>query len=276
MLESVSPDQALAIVDNCPFPVLLVDQWGQAVGSNQAFARLVGTDQLAELRRDTAAMRSDHPLYPLVKAKESVCWTDQNGKQRHFKIHSMLVPDSDRLGIRFFIDNSAEVALERSRQALGHELAKQTLNDTLTGLLNQRGLMLALEPLVARSRRYDSPISVVMMEIRSDKQQEDLTLLVARLLKDQLRWADLIATADQQKFLLILPETTSDAALKLTAKLDLRLAELCPRQLPGREIHTRFGVTGWRKNDNADSLLERAATALAQARSEPGKKSISL
>jgi PleD family two-component response regulator len=96
------------------------------------------------------------------------------------------------------------------------------------------------------------------------------------LLKDQLRWADLIGCTDEQEFMLALPETPETAALQLTHKLKPLLGETSSTSLAGMSIWSCFGIAGWRKSDNAPSLLQRASTALAQARNTESNESIAL
>jgi GGDEF domain-containing protein len=99
---------------------------------------------------------------------------------------------------------------------------------------------------------------------------------VARLLKDQLRWADLVGCTEQHEFMLVLPETTTDAALLLAGKLTGRLRDLAGQELGGESLDSCYGVTGWRRSDTAESLLARAGVALSQARAEQRPHAIAL
>ena len=49
MTANLSAPHALLIVENSPFPVLIVDRHGCVSGYNQAFAALLGPAQAAEL-----------------------------------------------------------------------------------------------------------------------------------------------------------------------------------------------------------------------------------
>ena len=138
--------------------------------------------------------------------------------------------------------------------------------DLFFPLLNQRGIVLALEPQIARCRRYNNTLSLVMMAVDAPVERDKLLIEISRLLKDQLRWADLIGCTDEQEFMLALPETPETAALQLTHKLKPLLGETSSTSLAGMSIWSCFGIAGWRKSDNAPSLLQRASTALAQAR----------
>ena len=275
MTENLSQKHALAIVDNFPFPVLVMDKQGCVCSYNPAFEQLVGRVQASDLQGQEFARLGNRPVRMLLSKDKYICWTDRNNTKHHFEVHYIDLPGEDYEYARLFIDISKQVELEQSHATLNEELKQHILTDTITGLLNRRGIMLALEPQVARSRRYNSAMSVIMMEVHCDGDRERLLLHVARLLKDQLRWADLIGCNEHHELILVLPETTAEAAKQLADKLEQRLAEM-DGELDARNLSTCYGITGWRKNDNAGTLLKRAGMALSEARSRQNEHSIAL
>ena len=265
MMQPLSANQASAIVAHCPFPVVVVDSSGAASGCNGACEQL-----LTWLRRcngHTAATSpvGDDPLQALAKASGTVAWTGPGGEQRHFSVSSFTLPGHDNSQARIFVEISEQVRLQQAHVVPDEKLRHDTLTDAVTGLLNERGLILALEPQVARSRRYARPMAVIRLEVDYRGGQPAMLTDVARLLKDQLRWADLIGCTERRGFILVLPETNAEAALSLADKLAQQLAELAPGA--GKDGFC-FGVAGWRKSDNASTLLKRAAQALTRARAE--------
>jgi diguanylate cyclase (GGDEF)-like protein/PAS domain S-box-containing protein len=276
MTETLSEQHALAIVENCPLPLLVTDRQGRVISYNQAFERLVGRAQASDLRGHTFADLGNHPARMLLSTETSVCWTDRNAKRHHFEVESIELSGADLVQARLFVDITRQVELEQAQDTLNEELKQHILTDPVTGLLNQRGVMLALEPQVARSRRYSSPMAVIMMDVHYQGDSDSLRLHVARLLKDQLRWADLIGCTERHEFVLILPETTPEAGLRLADKLNQHLQEMAAREFDGRPIDACYGVTGWRRSDNANALLSRASMALSQARSEQRTHSLAL
>ncbi len=275
MTENLSQKHALAIVNNCPFPVLVMDKRGCLCSYNQAFEQLVGRPQASDLQGRELARLSNHPLQMLLSREKFVCWTDRNNTRHHFEILCIDLPGEDCAHASLFIDISKQVELEQARATLSEELKQHVLTDAVTGLLNRRGIMLALEPQVARSRRYNSAMSVLMMEVHCEGDKERLLLHVARLLKDQLRWADLIGCNEHHELILVLPETTAESAMRLADKIERRLAE-AGDGFGARNLSTCYGVTGWRKKDNAGTLLKRAGMALSEARSLQNEHSIAL
>jgi len=256
MSETLSPEQALRLIDTCPIPMVILDCHGAIRACNPAFTSMVGQSRARE--------QSD-----LLGDAAQVSWTGSDTQLRHYAIHRSDTGGDEPLEVRYFIDITRQVMLEQSQQALREELREQSLTDTVTGLLNQRGVMLALEPQVARSRRYNSPISVVSLDVQGTGNDDSLRKRVAQHLKDQLRWADLVGCNDAQCFLLVLPETAQESALRLAEKLRTRLVEFAQQEFPGQALSVTYGVTGWRRTDNATTLLKRSALALQQAR--PGQ-----
>jgi diguanylate cyclase (GGDEF)-like protein len=272
MTTSLSANQALAILNHCPFPLLVFDVGGQVLGYNKAFEQLVGPFQAREVKNRDDLTSAEHLLNILMSNEKSVSCIDRQNRKRQFEIHQLELPGEARTRARFFV----EVGRELQATGTNSALKEHAFTDDVTGLLNQRGVLLALEPQVARSRRYNSPISIVMMDVSCNGDCGDALSHVARLLKDQLRWSDLVACTENREFMLVLPETDVEAALKLADILTTRLRVLCHEQLDGQQLISTYGVAGWRRSDNANSLIQRAAQALSQARSERNARPIAL
>ena len=276
MTEFLSPQYALSILHNCQLPVLVLDKQGRMLGYNPAFERLVGHSQSADLQGCSYKELGNHPARILLSDNSTVCWDDRNATTHHFEIQTVDLPDADRAQARLFLDISRQVSLEQTHTRLNEELKQHILTDKETGLLNERGIMLALEPQVARCRRYNSTMSVVVLDAHCPADITGAHPHITRLLKDQLRWADLIGYSGEQEFILVLPETDSDASFQLIKKLHDLLNEMAGQALEGQTITTSYGVASWRRNDNAEKLLSRARMALLQARSEQGEHPVAL
>ncbi len=272
MTDKLAADQALAMVHSIPFPTLLLSADNKVHYCNQAFENLVGISVADELKNAIDEFPNNHPALHFLNAQHAMTWQDDNDQVFHLDILRAPLVGTENMEVRYFVDASKRVATEKALESMRNELEKHVLTDSRSGLLNQRGIMLALEPQVARSRRYNSPISVIMMSVHgvSENDSDDL-IHVAQLLKDQLRWADLIGCTDNGEFILALPETTSQAAMALADKLKNLIQPDAEHSLTAR-----YGVTSWRRSDNATTLLERASAALIKAHSEQGSHAIAL
>ena len=168
----------------------------------------------------------------------------------------------------YYVDITDLHNIRENRVEPSQELGQYVTRDSVTGLPNRQALLQGLEPLVSRSRRYHNPLSVIRLRIGNLSDIEakfppgtgDIALTaVAHMLKDQMRWADLIGRFDKDEFLLVLPETKLDAAILLLEKLRQRLERLTPASRTGHPVDlvAQFGVAGWTEGDDLNKLLRR-------------------
>ncbi|MDX2463692.1 MAG: diguanylate cyclase, partial [Porticoccus sp.] len=89
----------------------------------------------------------------------------------------------------------------------------------------------------------------------------------SQLLRDQMRWADLVGRLDSGQFVFVLPETDKEAAISLANKIASQLNALkvtVDDQL-SVEPQACFGVASWEKGDDIRLLLERSNEATQTA-----------
>jgi diguanylate cyclase (GGDEF)-like protein len=113
--------------------------------------------------------------------------------------------------------------------------AEAAVIDELTGLMNRRAFDRRLREEVARAQRYDTPLSLVMMDLDGFKEINDrhghacgdaLLRAVGVLLSSGLRTADLAVRFGGDEFALILPNTTKTDAWAVAEKIRNSLARL--------------------------------------------------
>jgi PAS domain S-box-containing protein len=252
-MKDIAAIPAAELLAACPTALLVLDPEGRVLAHNPALLELAGLSAVDLDGR--AAAELGEPLAALLALQGEGPWTAADGRSLIVEVQRTALENG---GVACWIRDISEA---RQLQA---EIRAQSLSDAVTGLLNPRGVTMALEPQVARSRRYSSSMAVLMMEAGAEAATPQRQLQVARLLKDQLRWADIIGCNEQHEFILVLPETSRDDALKLADKLSKHLQELDTDA--GQALSPCYGVTEWRKSDSAATLLQRAATALQQAR----------
>jgi len=241
--------------------LLLIDGNGQISGFNQAFSALLG-DAAATLEGDAHAISV---IAPLLQGKNPISWIMPDGDARQLHADPVVLEETTKTTAYFYQDVTETLRLRQQRDQLQAELGKLSLHDDeLPGLLSRLGLQVSLEPLVSRSRRYENPLTLLGIGIDSSEERAATIKKVSFLLKDQTRWADLVGCNAQRDFILILQETNQDAAMQLLDKLVVKLAALGI----SREGQARvsFGVSQCQRNDDADSMLERTESAIAEAR----------
>lgn len=268
MLDGLTVGEIRQLLDHANLGILLFDAEGRACDCNPALSQWLGeiaVEMIGQRREDLAG----GPLAPLLEADGPVQVSGPDGTPRFLEVRSITLDngqDGRRVEALLYRDVTAETQLRTQVERLTEALQAEATSDPDTGLLNRRGLLLALEPQVARSRRYERPLSVIVVEVGGESGPGPWLGDASRLLKDQLRWADLVGHAENGQFVVALPETDSEHAQVLAVKLRSLLGDLAGQD--GAAPQVRIGVSSWRRSDNATALLRRAAEQLSGDRAQ--------
>lgn len=274
MKDKLGIAQALALLDSSPDAVLLFDTKDRVIAGNAALYNLLGTNKSSLIGRNSLELAAS-PLQSLLAGSDTFAYLAADQRPCYLQAQDVaLPPGAEAVRARLLRDMTETEHLRVDNERLQSELAAQALHDPVTGLLNRRGLMVALEPQVSRSRRYNSQLALVVMDVYDSNAEASFLVRVSQILKDQLRWADVIGCSDDHEFILVLPETSRDDALCLTEKLNQRLTS----EFQASESNwAAYGVVEWHKTDTSATLLRRAQTALDQARaSRNGRSAVAL
>jgi len=148
------------------------------------------------------------------------------------------------------------------------------VNDPLTGLPNRHKLEQTLDMEVERSRRYRTPLSLVMSDIDN---VEELNQIYGReagdrvlrrfgqLLASSVRRADVPARFEGGTFLTLLPHAELTGGVAFAERLRSRFS-VDPIPSVERPVTASFGVIEYVDTDSSNTLLERAGAALLQAK----------
>ncbi|MDH3379227.1 MAG: DUF484 family protein [Gammaproteobacteria bacterium] len=161
-------------------------------------------------------------------------------------------------------------------------LQRHGLTDPLTGVANRRLLMRRLREEMDRCRRYDHPVSCIMLDLDYFKQINDryghtvgdrMLVQVAEALKRGLRSSDLLARYGGEEFVLLLPETTQELALEIAKRHHREIAGLQLRDNDHGNISitASFGVAelvaaGHSDIEDAEVLVKQADAAMYAAK----------
>jgi len=130
-------------------------------------------------------------------------------------------------------------------------LKRQAFSDMLTGLGNRRWLAEAVSVEIARARREQRPLSVIVFDLDHFKRINDdfghdvgdeVLLAVAETSKRVLRPYDLVARLGGEEFCAFLPATSLKEALPIAERLREGIASLQIDALQGRRVTASFGV----------------------------------
>lgn len=168
------------------------------------------------------------------------------------------------------------VAAISSRIQRARAMRSLMVRDSLTGLFNHSVTQDLLIREVARARRSNQPLSVVLIDIDHFKQVNDryghqagdrVLKSLARLLRQRLRATDLIGRYGGEEFLIVMPETRAASAAMVIDSLRERFAHI-EHQREGAPLRVTFsaGVAEWMQGMEASGLIEKADAALYQAK----------
>jgi diguanylate cyclase (GGDEF)-like protein len=166
------------------------------------------------------------------------------------------------------------VAIDRLdlKQKAG-EFEQLSVTDPLTGLLNRRYLDERVAEEIARSKRYGSATSLMMIDVDDFKAYNDTfghpagdaaLKVVGDVLKDTLRSADVAARYGGEEFAVLLPQTTRDEAAQIGERLRLRIEAA---RFPERSVTISVGIADQTAETMApEDLISKADMALYKAK----------
>lgn len=158
-------------------------------------------------------------------------------------------------------------------QAANAALDRLSQTDPLTGLLNRRGFDVLAKPALALARRAGRPLTVMMLDIDHFKVVNDehghdagdyVLVALARLMRERLREADVVARVGGEEFVALLPDTDLEGGVLVADMLREAVAAL---QLPCGPVTVSAGVAmvGASTSDMSE-LLHQADMALYRAK----------
>ncbi len=177
-----------------------------------------------------------------------------------------------------YLAGQAVVSIENA--TLHETVERQAVTDELTGLANLRAFLSRLEQEIERSRRFSTPLALVMLDLDHFKQINDeyghqqgdeVLALVADVLRDFSRDIDAPARYGGEELAVVLPQTDSEGAEQLAERIREAVERLeVPRVDGGAgslRLQASFGVASLPENavDRA-GLIAAADAALYRAK----------
>ena len=190
--------------------------------------------------------------------------------------------DEVDLSLLDIIGPQVALALERAEwQERATEFQLMSITDPLTGLLNRRYLQERLTEELNRSKRYEYPMSFLMIDIddfksyndRNGHQAGDLALqITARCLKVALRSADVACRYGGEEFCILLPQTPASEALVIAERMRQRVMETDyphGKAQPLGAVSISIGVSSFSHHiDTAERVIAAADRALYNAKGQ--------
>jgi diguanylate cyclase (GGDEF)-like protein len=174
---------------------------------------------------------------------------------------------------------AAHVAIALENTCLFAEVQLLAITDPLTNLYNRRGLAELGHREIDRSRRFERPLSAVMLDIDHFKSVNDtyghsigdqILVGLADICREIVREVDLVVRYGGEEFLILLPEADLRAAFQVADRLRRNVETTSIRtDLGALAITISLGVVSLDSDmDDLEALIERADLALYAAKQE--------
>jgi diguanylate cyclase (GGDEF)-like protein len=148
--------------------------------------------------------------------------------------------------------------------------------DELTGSFNRRCIMRMLDDEITRTQRTTAPCSIALIDLDWFKRINDtyghpigdeVLRTFAITVFANIRNIDRFGRYGGEEFLLVLPDTPGDTAVRLLDRLRAIVSDLDWSAFsPGMQVTVSAGVTTLRPDETADTFLARADRALYTAK----------
>jgi diguanylate cyclase (GGDEF)-like protein len=196
-----------------------------------------------------------------------------NGESLWVSRHITLL--RDRSGAKHVLTHVIDIT---ERRRMERELRHLADHDPLTGLLNRRGLEVALESHVAHVNRYGSRGALLVLDLDHFKIVNDtlgheagdrLITSVAHLLRRRLRASDFVARLGGDEFAVLLPDATAEMAEYVATEIvkDIQENAAISDGNVRRHVSASIGVTLFTKGlINAEEVLVNADLAMYDAK----------
>jgi diguanylate cyclase (GGDEF)-like protein len=162
-----------------------------------------------------------------------------------YLIKSRLNPAGLQQAVHQAID---KVRQRRQQAARQEELERQVITDSLTGLLNRRYFLERLDQEIARGRRYESVLSLLMIDVDQFKRVNDtyghlvgdhVLVQVGKVLRSCLRSSDLAARYGGEEFCVLAANTDLEGGRTFAERIRHMVAS---QQIPSPD-QTTFSIT---------------------------------
>jgi diguanylate cyclase (GGDEF)-like protein len=183
-----------------------------------------------------------------------------------------------------YLAGQAIVSIENA--SLHETVERQAVTDELTGLANVRAFHTILEREIERSRRFQSPLGLVMVDLDDFKQVNDhhghqqgdeVLASVAAVLRDFSRDIDAPARYGGEELAVVLPQTDAEGAALLAERMREAVERLRVPRVGGRgslRVTASFGVAAVPESAGEPEELVAAADAALYRAKRGGKNRV--
>ncbi len=282
------------LISICPDPVIAINRHGVISVFNTSAEKLLGysADQVIGKMNIRQIYPGDREARKVMRLMMDESFTGP-GRLEGYETH-VLNSHREPVPIRL----SAAVLMKQGRyrgsvgffhdmtrqKALETRLLKQSITDDLSGLYNQRHFCVQVASEMIRAKRYGGELSLVCIDLDGFKQVNDklghlegdqVVRQIGRVLRDGLRESDQAFRYGGDEFMLLLPNTTEEAACRLGDRIRQLFNSECrhsPESLNRGEVTVSMsiGVASCSGAEPVDFFVQRADMAMYRAKQAGG------
>lgn len=176
--------------------------------------------------------------------------------------------------------NNTLVATQYNLEKTNNKLHQLSITDYLTNTYNRKHLDKVLNQEINRSRRYQSPLSMIMIDLDDFKQINDtyghlvgdeVLIKTSQYLAKNIRESDTLGRWGGEEFMIILPNSNQKQAYQIAEKLLTSVKAVNYEQ--GFTQTVSIGTATLEANENTFELVKRADNYLYKAK-ELGKDQV--
>ncbi|MCJ8293286.1 MAG: diguanylate cyclase [Colwellia sp.] len=257
------------------------------LGGNSAFLAFINNSPEELIGKDDFEI-FDHELASLFRHNDKLMLAEGNIRTNE---EWVTYPDGSKVylltkKIPFVYDltNTGIIGISRditSLEKAKQQLQAQTLVDELTKVNNRKAYNLKIKALLAVFERYQTPFSIISIDIDDFKKINDnyghdigdkVLQSFSALIEGHIRQTDHLFRVGGEEFVILCESKTKNDAIKLAEKL--RSITENTTLMTNIDFTISLGICAVRKDDDANSIAKRVDTLLYQAKAN-GKNIVS-
>jgi diguanylate cyclase len=275
---------AQMILDSVPSPVI-VTNGEQLIAANSSFLGYLQYLNVVSFKKDHACVceffeEGDTDEY-LMPMRNDQRWTEYM-LEHPLKIHKAKITIKNvttvfevRISVLKVNDEARYVVIFNDISTM----QMQTLTDPLTNIPNRLHFTMVYKHSINMARRGEKPLSLLFFDIDHFKNVNDtyghligdeILRQITSLVSQRIRKSDLVARWGGEEFILLLPDSDLDEAIKV-AEVLRRVIDEENFEVAGH-VTCSFGVAALEENEGAEHLLNRADGLLYEAKNNGRNK----
>ena len=231
-----------------------------------------------------AKIKREHPAIDIII---------MTGHGREFSYEEAVRKGASDMVVKPFRAEELQLRIERTlseqrmrseRKIILEELKRLAITDDLTKLYNSRHFYQRLKDEINRCRRYQTPLSLLLLDIDYFKKYNDnyghlegnkVLNSLGHTIQTCLRSMDTAYRYGGEEFTVLLPQTTSDEAVTVAIRIKDSVAKLPfnPRDDETVNISVSIGVAEYRHGDTSEAFVRQADQAM-YASKEKGRNRV--